>query len=838
MKKLIAFFLALVLCLSLLPVVTLAASEDPVEAGYLVQLPVKLDGQTEVYMGIGQSRGDINLFQDGSTSDESAGFVLSVCLWAKIMNGGQADYRRLEGQQAERVFDELENISLDISAAPGATNVGTMPTLADAPPEFDYLRQAGTRCLKSCLLFSAQNGGSWRFTASCKAGGKTYSASATVTLIVPKNITINCESGTGGISEVDTVDDVNAALQREFAKIEQTSGEYNIFVRLNETKRNEAGYTGQIVIPTLQSKTSYVFVYLTVADNPIGEMPCVKRATLRGGVYSQNVGFSAAYIDFIGAGKAHKTWPTGSDAALVGKDNIALAGDSGATSGRCSFTGYDRAIQCTKGLRACGGYNTFKDNNIAWYLDAQEGGNAHAVGCRFENNNIAIHVKQFCGMPSEQKLTDCLFWNNKTDIKNETRFRWYVPGNTFIHSRPHSGRAAAEDAYEYALTLEGTVSPYPLAAYYVDQYDQQPYVKRNDYLYDYQIDENGDTISNDLAENYPIPSDVLPGMIYHVAGFDEEAMTDEALVTMEFAMPEDTPTVAALSMDESGPAPLALLAAPAAEPTPTAAFNATVKIDRSDASKIVFTMHDPCEQTVTITLPCTFADGTVTRDGQPVEGARFDGTNVIFQTNQGGTYTIIRVSPETEEGEPLPGYLNPLITSGALSGQNAAGFRDVSTADWFYDAVRYVNEYGLMTGTSSNQFSPNAPVTRGMVMTILARREGIKTNRYSPWYAAGVEWAKSVGISDGTNPEEAITREQLAVMLYRYAAYKGYDMNRLAELAFADANSVSDYATTGLRWAVASGLMTGTSTNGMGKLLPQQTATRAQLAAMLQRFFG
>ena len=187
---------------------------------------------------------------------------------------------------------------------------------------------------------------------------------------------------------------------------------------------------------------------------------------------------------------------------------------------------------------------------------------------------------------------------------------------------------------------------------------------------------------------------------------------------------------------------------------------------------------------------------------------------------------------ETQD-DTLPGWLTPVI--GALKTEP---FDDVKPGDWFYDDVRYANEYGLMTGTADNCFSPNAPVTRGMVMTILARCEGIKTNRYSPWYAAGVEWAKSVGISDGTNPEEAITREQLAVMLYRYAQYKGYNTNVLAELAFTDAAEISDYATIGLRWAVGSGLMSGAAGLDAGKLLPQQTATRAQLAAILHRFFG
>ena len=99
-------------------------------------------------------------------------------------------------------------------------------------------------------------------------------------------------------------------------------------------------------------------------------------------------------------------------------------------------------------------------------------------------------------------------------------------------------------------------------------------------------------------------------------------------------------------------------------------------------------------------------------------------------------------------------------------------FTDVMSADWFYSDVKYAYETGLMTGTSADAFSPEAPVTRGMVMTILARREGIRTDRYTPWYAAGCEWAKANGISDGSNPEAPVTREQLAAMLYRYAALK------------------------------------------------------------------
>ena len=161
-------------------------------------------------------------------------------------------------------------------------------------------------------------------------------------------------------------------------------------------------------------------------------------------------------------------------------------------------------------------------------------------------------------------------------------------------------------------------------------------------------------------------------------------------------------------------------------------------------------------------------------------------------------------------------------------------FTDVTSADWFYDDVKYAYENGLMTGTSADAFSPEAPVTRGMVMTILARREGIRTDRYTPWYAAGCEWAKANGISDGSNPEAPVTREQLAAMLYRYAALKGRDLTAGENLNFTDASDVSAYALPALQWATGEKILTGSN----GALNPQAPATRAHLAAILHRYFG
>lgn len=161
-----------------------------------------------------------------------------------------------------------------------------------------------------------------------------------------------------------------------------------------------------------------------------------------------------------------------------------------------------------------------------------------------------------------------------------------------------------------------------------------------------------------------------------------------------------------------------------------------------------------------------------------------------------------------------------------------SSFTDVPAGSWYEEAVNYVHEKGLMNGTSSNAFSPNANTTRGMIVTILARVEGVNTNG-TPWYAAGQKWAMDNGISDGTNMPGVITREQLATILYRYAKQKGYDVSKSAALTgFSDADKVSGYAAEAMQWAVAEGLLQGSN----GKLNPQGSATRAQVATILMRF--
>ena len=156
-------------------------------------------------------------------------------------------------------------------------------------------------------------------------------------------------------------------------------------------------------------------------------------------------------------------------------------------------------------------------------------------------------------------------------------------------------------------------------------------------------------------------------------------------------------------------------------------------------------------------------------------------------------------------------------------------FSDVAKSDWFADAVAYVTDKGLMNGTGSDTFSPNASTTRGMLMTVLARYAGEDTTGGATWYEKGMNWAKAKGVSDGTNPTVNITREQLVTMLYRYA---GSPATNGSLDNFSDAASVSSYAVNAMQWAVANGIVNGSN----GKLNPKNNATRAEVAAILMRF--
>ena len=161
----------------------------------------------------------------------------------------------------------------------------------------------------------------------------------------------------------------------------------------------------------------------------------------------------------------------------------------------------------------------------------------------------------------------------------------------------------------------------------------------------------------------------------------------------------------------------------------------------------------------------------------------------------------------------------------------SVSFTDVPDSHWAADGIAYAVDNGLMTGTSSTAFSPAASTTRGMLMTVLARQAGVDTSTGSTWYEAGMKWAVDEGISDGSNPNGSITRQELAVMLYRSA---GAQPGTADLSGYADGDSVASWAADAVRWAVDEGILSGKSGN---RLDPAGTASRAEVAVMLQRAF-
>ena len=235
--------------------------------------------------------------------------------------------------------------------------------------------------------------------------------------------------------------------------------------------------------------------------------------------------------------------------------------------------------------------------------------------------------------------------------------------------------------------------------------------------------------------------------------------------------------------------------------------NGSVSIDKTSASK---------GSTVTVTVKA--------KDGYKLDKLTITdakGKTVDVTKKSDGKYTF--TMPDSKV------TITPTFSKIEDTKPSKNGFDDVASSDWFADAVKYVSDKGLMSGTGSDKFAPSATTTRAMLMTVLARYAGEDTTGGATWYEKGMNWAKAKGVSDGTNPNANITREQLVTMMYRYAGSPKAD-GKLD--SFSDAASVSTYAADAMQWAVANGIVNGSN----GKLNPQNNATRAEVAAILMRF--
>lgn len=235
------------------------------------------------------------------------------------------------------------------------------------------------------------------------------------------------------------------------------------------------------------------------------------------------------------------------------------------------------------------------------------------------------------------------------------------------------------------------------------------------------------------------------------------------------------------------------------------------------------------------------------------------GDKVTITVTPGRNATVQRITVTDKDGERLKltenrdGTYSFTMPNGAANvyarfSGSGLPFADVPSGSWYYDDVAYVYDTGLMTGLTATAFGPNLSTTRGMIVTILWRMENEPAAKHGcpfadvrrgSYYEQAIAWASENGIVTGFDastfaPDRAITREQLAAILFRFAAYRGMDAVTLREnlSSFQDQAAISAYAVSALNWAVGEGLMQGTG----DKLEPTGSATRAQVAAMLRRF--
>ena len=241
--------------------------------------------------------------------------------------------------------------------------------------------------------------------------------------------------------------------------------------------------------------------------------------------------------------------------------------------------------------------------------------------------------------------------------------------------------------------------------------------------------------------------------------------------------------------------------------------------------------------TATIT-PSTVANKTLSWSSSNTSVAKVSSSGVVTPVGEGTTTITVKTTDGTNKSATCKVTVNGTL------------YTDVKTSDWYYSAVKYCKEKGIILGTTETTFNPNTKLTRGMIVTILHRMDGkpapktqnkFKDVYKSQYYYDAVVWATEKGIVHGYGngntfgPDDTITREDLAVILRNFAQYKGKNVIYTTSLEkFSDWKTSSTYARTALQWAVGTGVITG---NNNGKTLtPRGTSTRAEAAGMIYNY--
>lgn len=587
MKRVVCLLLCAVMLLGLLPAAALAdapqdtsaqeskpeisvqdsASTEPGE-------PVKLEGVSingwDLYLGIGRFDNDGIKVARNSTfiapSSEWNRATYSVILWTK--NGDNYERVGTDRYNGNNIdgWDKLSDITL---SAPQSTTGSTNT------PRWQEHYENGWPNYR--LGLDGTMTGTWKITASFKLDGTEHEVSCDVTRKAAVEKTIEA-------SEVDTLEKLNAKLAEIIQEDSAEPQWYYVYLPLQT-------YEGTVVIPKEGINSGRKIVYLCGSTADSGT-----KTTIKGGIRSDNDLLVVQNIHFTGADKDMVTLTDSKT------PNSALYGSGKVDSDGCTFEEYYKAVVWEGNRRLFGRGNTYKNNNIAWYVDLSRGnvsGDTQGVETTFENNSCAIYVASVGSLEYTGEITDDtrnnVFRNNTTDIRNDSGRPWFMPANYFVQTDA-TGNETPELKYDTDSYLG--VSCYPMC-------------KDGTFYYDYkQGTQTTYLISNYDASRYRTPAAKLDGKIFEV--IDPVRMTQLAL----FSFPSE-----AQSVDTS-----------------QTEFDATVRVSRSD-DQIVLTMNNPGRR-VFVKVPCRFGSGTITRNGVALEESGFDEYSACFWTSTGGEYVI------------------------------------------------------------------------------------------------------------------------------------------------------------------------------------------------------
>ncbi|WP_342982986.1 S-layer homology domain-containing protein [Flavonifractor plautii] len=280
--------------------------------------------------------------------------------------------------------------------------------------------------------------------------------------------------------------------------------------------------------------------------------------------------------------------------------------------------------------------------------------------------------------------------------------------------------------------------------------------------------------------------------------------------------------------------------------TLTAEWDYNGSSSSSGSTRYTVSVEDTDNGSVEVSPTRASKGSTVTVTVKPDEGYELDELTVTDKNGESVKLTDKGDGKYTFKMPASKVTVEAVFTAAKVEG---LPFTDVTSGDWFYDAVAYVYDKGMMEGTTDTTFAPTMNLTRSMIAQVLYNLEerpeapgaaGFPDVAADAWYADAVNWAAARGIVKGYDtgafgPEDSVTREQLAAILYRYAQVKGYDTTRggMAVREFSDSASISDWAQEAMAWAVNAQVLSG---KGNGVLDPQGTATRAEVAQMLMNF--